>query len=196
MTPELRQARAGFMTASKAAVVMGGLETEGLKKYVAQLAWERVYGPPEDEGYTSAAMERGIALEAEALEWYAFETGTALDQDPDRMIPHPTIPYVGASPDALRPDRVIEVKNPLHFGWMECKRTGKVPSEYRWQVRWQMWCAGLSLADFVCYHPKAGGIIIPFELTDMEAAAMAERAPIVEARIVEWVELLEGRKAA
>lgn len=195
MTPELRAARAGVMTAYKAAVIMGGLETEGLKKYIAQLAWERVYGVPEDEGYTSAAMERGIILEAEALEWYAFETGTALDQDPDRMIPHPTIPNVGASPDALRDDRVIEVKNPLHFGWMEVKRTGKVPSEYRWQCRWQMWCAEKRLADFVAYHPAAGGLIIPMELADEEIEQMAERVPIIEKRIADWVELL-GSKAA
>lgn len=191
MTPELRLARAGKLTASKAAVVMGGLDTKGLADYVKQIAWERVYGPPDEEGYKSAAMERGTLLEAEALSWYAFETSTALDQEPDRAIDHPTVPNVAASPDALRPDRVIEVKCPMPPAWMEVKRTMKVPAEYRWQVRWQMWCAGKSLADFVCYHPSAGGIIIAAELSDEDAQAMADRVPIVEAMIAEWVNILE-----
>lgn len=181
------------MTASKAAVVMGGLDTDGLKRYVCQLAWERVYGVSEEEGYTSAAMERGIALEAEALAWYAFETGSALDQDPDRIIDHPTMPFVAASPDALREDRTIEAKCPLHFAWMQTKKTGQVPSEYRWQCRWQMWCAGVRLCDFVAYHPSAGGIIVPISLSDDEIAQMTERVPIVEARIAEWVNVLENK---
>jgi putative phage-type endonuclease len=192
MTPELRLARCGKMTASRAPVVMGGLDTKGLADYVKQIAWERVYGPPDEEGYKSAAMERGTLLEAEALSWYAFETSTALDQEPDRAIDHPTVPNVAASPDALRPDRVVEAKCPMPPAWMEVKRTMKVPAEYRWQARWQMWCCGLSLADFVCYHPSAGGIIIAAELSDEDAQAMADRVPIVEAMIAEWVAILEA----
>ena len=195
MTPELRAARAGHLTASKAAVVMGGLETDGLKRYVAQIAWERVYGPSEDSDYQSPAMERGTILEAEALEWYVFETGSDVDHDPDRMLTHPTVPFVGASPDAMRSDRVIEVKCPLHFAWMEVKRTGLVPSEYRWQCRWQQWVSGLSHCDFVCYHPKAGGLIVPTQVTDEEIEQMATRVPIIEERIAAWVEILT-RKAA
>ena len=191
MTPELRLARAGKLTASKASIVMGGLDTKGLADYVKETAWERVYGPPDEEGYKSAAMERGTLLEAEALSWYAFETGSALDQDSDRAIDHPTVPNVAASPDALRPDRVVEVKCPMPRAWMEVKRTMKVPADYRWQVRWQMWCAGKNLADFVCYHPSAGGIIIAAELSDEDAKAMADRVPVVEAMIAEWVNILE-----
>lgn len=191
MTPELRLARAGKLTASKAAIVMGGLETKGLADYVKEIAWERVYGPPEEEGYKSAAMERGTLLEAEALSWYAFETGSALDQDSDRAIDHPTILNVAASPDALRPDRVVEVKCPMPRAWMDVKRAMKVPAEYRWQVRWQMWCAGVWLADFVCYHPSAGGLIVPFALNSEDVQEMADRVPIVEAMIAEWVAILE-----
>ena len=191
MTPELRLARSGKLTASKAAVVMGGLDTKGLADYVRDIAWERVYGPSEDEGYKSEAMERGVLLEAEALSWYAFETGSALDQEPDRAIDHPTVPNVAASPDALRPDRVIEVKCPMPRAWMDVKKTGLVPSEYRWQVRWQMWCADRRLADFVCYHPSAGGLIVPFELADSDVELMAARVPVVESMIAEWVNILE-----
>ena len=191
MTPELRQARAGKMTASKAGIIMGGLDTKGLADYVMQLAWERVYGVSDDPGYTSPAMERGTLLEAEALSWYAFETDSEPDQDSDRTIVHPDFPTVAASPDALLSDRCIEAKCPMPRAWMEVKRTMKIPAEYRWQVRWQMWCAGKNLADFVCYHPSAGGIIIAAELSDEDAKAMADRVPVVEAMIAEWVNILE-----
>ena len=194
MTPELRQARAGKLTASKASVVMGGLDTKGLADYVMQLAWERVYGVSDDPGYTSPAMERGTLLEADALAWYAFETDSEPDQDSDRTIVHPDFPTVAASPDALLSDRCIEAKCPMPRAWMEVKRTMKVPAEYRWQCRWQMWCSNLRLNDFVCFHPSAGGLIVPIEITDDEIAQMAERVPLVEKMIADWIDILE-RKA-
>lgn len=196
MTPELRQARAGKMTASKAAVLMGGLETEGLKSYVMDLAWERVYGADDDESYQSEAMKRGQRVEADALAWYAFETDSVIDHDPDRTINHPSVPMVAASPDALRADRVIEVKSPLHRAWMDVARTGQVPSAYRWQCRWQMWCAGVASCDFVAYHPQSGGIIVPFNIDDESIIAMIERVPIIEAKISAWIDVLTTRKAA
>ena len=170
---------------------MGGLDTNGLADYVKELAWERVYGVSDDPGYTSSAMERGTLLEADALAWYAFETDSEPDQDSDRTIVHPDFPTVAASPDAILVDRCIEAKCPMPRAWMEVKRTMKIPAEYRWQVRWQMWCAGKNLADFVCYHPSAGGIIIAAELSDEDAKAMADRVPVVEAMIAEWVNILE-----
>ena len=193
MTPELRLARAGKLTASKASIVMGGLDTKGLSDYVMQLAWERVYGVSDDHGYTSPAMERGTLLEAEALSWYAFETGSALDQDSDRTIVHPDFPTVAASPDALLSDRCIEVKCPMPRAWMETKKTGQVPSVYRWQCRWQQWVCGKRQNDYISYHPSAGGIIVPVYVTDEEIQQMEERVPIIEARIMEWVKVLEDK---
>lgn len=183
------------MTASKAAVLMGGLDTAGLKSYVMDLAWERVYGVPEEDGYTNPAMERGVILEALARDWYSFQTDSVVDHDPDRAIDHPTIPMVAASPDGLLPDRVLEVKCPLHKAWMEVKRTGLVPSEYRWQCNWQMWVTGRKLCDFVCWHPLAGGLIVPFPF-DAGEQQMAERAALIETKIAEWITILKDQRAA
>lgn len=191
MTPELRAKRAGKMTASRAAVLMGGLETSGLDGYIRDLAWERVHGLIEDESYQSAAMLRGKEIEGEALSWYAFATDSVLDVDPDRTIDHPTVPFVAATPDALLPDRVVEVKCPLHREWMECKRRMKPPSQYLHQARWQMWCAGVELCDFVIYHPKVGGLILPFRVTPEECAFMAERAAWVNRRVNDWIDVLQ-----
>jgi putative phage-type endonuclease len=193
VTPELRQKRAGKLTASKAAVIMGGLDTSGLDLYIKDLAWERVYGPVE-EGYRNDAMDRGKAMESVALDWYAFETDSVLDRDPDRTVDHPLLGMVAATPDALRDDRVVEAKSPLHRAWMETARTDKVPSEYRWQCRWQMWCTGFSLCDFIAYHPQGGGLIVPIEIEKSEIAEMAARVEIIEERIAKWVAILNNRK--
>lgn len=196
MTPELRQARAGKLTASKAPVTMGGLDTSGLKSYVMDLAWERVYGVPDDEAFETPAMARGKELESAARDWYAFMTDAVVDHDPDRTIDHPTIPMIAASPDGLMADRVLETKCPLHKAWMEVKRTGLVPSEYRWQCRWQMWVTGKQLCDFVCWHPLAGGLIVPIAVTAAECDEMAARAALIEKRICEWVEILQNKREA
>jgi putative phage-type endonuclease len=160
------------------------------------LAWERVYGVPDEDAYENEAMKRGKALEAAARDWYAFTTDAVVDHDPDRTIDHPTIPMIAASPDGLMADRVLETKCPLHKAWMEVKRTGLVPSEYRWQCRWQCWVTGRQLCDFVCWHPLAGGLIVPIAVTTAECDEMATRAALIEKRIAEWVEILQNKREA
>jgi len=175
---------------------MGGLETSGLATYVKSLAWERVYGA-RDEEYRSAAMDRGNELEPRALDWYETQQGSPVVRSPGFM-QHPSIAFVGASPDALTPFQTVQVKCPLHGAWMETKRTMQVPSEYRWQCRWEMWVCGLFECEFVTWHPVAGGLIIPIGATTSEFEQMAERAAIVNVMVQKWVEILTdaGRLAA
>jgi hypothetical protein len=93
--------------------------------------------------------------------------------------------------------QVVECKCPLFSAWMEVKRTMQVPAEYRWQVRWQLWVLGLRAADFVCFHPIAGGLIVPFTVTDAECGQMAERAAVVDRMVQKWVDILrDAREAA
>lgn len=191
--------RLGKLTASKAGVIMGGLDTSGLQTYVKSLAWERVYGA-RDEEYRNAAMDRGNALEPQALDWVEFELGQPITRTPGLML-HDSIPYVAASPDALTemPDvvdpakkfgAVIECKCPLVSAWMEVKRTREVPAEYRWQLRWQMWVCGKPRALFVCYHPVAGGLLLNYAVSAAECDKMAERAAVVDKMVSKWVEVL------
>lgn len=193
-TPEWFALRAGKFSASKAAVIMGGLDTAGLDAYIRDLAWERVYGPILDGGYKSSAMERGNAVEPEARDWYAFEKGIVVEQV--SLVEHATIPNVVWSPDGVFGRKAIEAKSPLHKAWMDVLATGKVPSEYRWQCRWACWVGELEALDFVCYHPKPGGIIIPWETTESEKQQMAERVALLEPKVQAWVDKLNERKAA
>lgn len=192
-TDEWHAIRAGKWSASKAATIMGGLDTKGLADLVKDVAWERVYGPI-GGGFKSAAMERGNELEPEARDWYAFEKGAVVEQV--GFVEHATIANVGWSPDGLSGAGAIEAKNPLHRAWMEVNRTRKIPAEYRWQARWAMWVGELEWLDFVVYHPAAGGIIIAAEVTEYEKQDMAERVALLETRVAEEVALLNERKAA
>ncbi|MCA9045084.1 MAG: YqaJ viral recombinase family protein [Planctomycetaceae bacterium] len=191
--------RLGKLTASKAGVIMGGLETSGLATYVKRLAWERFYGVPAEDIAKTAAMDRGNELEAAALDWYEFETDSELLRTPGFMA-HPVIECVGASPDAVvyfdqGPIRTAQCKCPLSAAWMEVKRTLKVPAEYRWQCKWEAWVVGVPAFDFFVWHPVAGGIIVAGEVTTEECEQMAERAAVVDGLVQKWVEILTERAA-
>lgn len=193
-TPEWHALKAGKWSGSKAAVIMGGLDTSGLASLIKDIAWERVYGATEG-GFKSAAMERGNELEPESREWYAFTRGVEVEQV--AFVEHATVPHTGWSPDGLvGPDGGIEAKNPLHKAWMEVKRTGKVPSEYRWQTKWGMWVGQLDWLDFVAYHPAPGGLIVPCSVTESEKQQMEERVYVLEKKVAEWVEILTDSKEA
>jgi putative phage-type endonuclease len=194
-TPEWDAIRAGRWSASRAATIMGGLDTQGLKDYVMDIAWGRVYGPVEHGSFKSAAMERGNNLEESTRESYAFQTDNVIETC--GFVEHASIPWVGWSPDGLVGRKHgIEAKNPLHKAYMEVKRTDKIPAEYRWQVRFGMWVGQLDTMDFLCDHPKAGLIVIPCEVTDSEKQQMEERIHLLEPRVREWMDILLDKRAA
>jgi hypothetical protein len=198
---DLDPRRIGCMTASMAAVIMGADKTEGLKKYVRELAGERVFGPLGEEGFKSKWTDRGHEQENDALSWFEFDSGLTFERQP--FVPHPSIPYVAATPDGLlRSSYTVEAKSPSFAIWCETReavwlgRIGldAVPSQYRHQCRWQCWCAGVPEGRFVAYHPAGGGqgIVVPYTITDEEIAAMQKRVVTVEGMIRNWVEILRG----
>lgn len=193
-SPEWFAIKAGKWSASDGATIMGGLETAGLASLIKDKAWERVYGSAESESYRSPAMERGTLLEAEARDFYAFATGTDVQQV--GFVEHATIANVGWSPDGLCLPRATEIKCPLHKAWMEVKRTNKVPAEYRWQCAWACWVGQLDGLDFVAYHPQAGGLLIPYDFDAALAEQMAARVALLEAKVSEWVDILNDQQKA
>lgn len=193
-SPEWYAIKAGKWSASNAATIMGGLDTSGLASLVQDIAWERVYGPTPG-GYRSPAMDRGNELEGEARHWYEQTTGLAIEQV--GFVAHAELPTVGWSPDGMHGDRfAIEAKCPLHKAWMQVKRTGKVPAEYRWQTKWGMWVGQLDGEDFLAYHPIPGGLVVACEVTEDEKQQMAERVQLLEQRVAQWVEVLGNQRNA
>lgn len=186
--------KAGKWSASKAAIIMGGLDTSGLASLIEDIAWERVHGPI-GGGYKSPAMERGTEMEPESRDCYAFSRDVEVKQC--GFVEHASIANVGWSPDGLvLPRRGIEAKNPGHRAWMKVKKSGLIPAEYRWQTKWGMWVGELEALDFLCYRPEAGLIVIAAEVTDAEKTQMAERVALLEKKVGEWVAIITQEKAA
>jgi len=146
--------RAGLPTASNFSkiVTSKGLPSKSAKKYMYQLAIERVTGKKEDT-YTSQAMERGSLLEEEARSGYSLVTGLSVEtvglcwKDDKKS--------VGASPDGLVDGSkgCLEIKCPSAAVHCEYLINNKVPTEYFVQVQGQMYVTGCAWSDFVSYYP-------------------------------------------
>jgi len=152
-----RRARAGRVTASRASdflakVKSGGYSTSR-KNYLIQLAAERLTGQPQDDGFVSAAMARGIELEPAAFSAYEAVTGEWAERV--GFLVHNDV-LIGASPDGVIGDYVgvleLKVPNPAtHIGYL---RAGVLPSDYLPQVMHQLLVSGADYCDFMSYGPN------------------------------------------
>ena len=155
-TPEWFAQRLGNVTASRMSDVLAkGKSGEAVtrQKYRMQLVAERITGLVA-ESFTSAAMEWGTEQEKFARIRYEADTGYFVDEA--EFYTHPTIKWLGASPDGLLNDTggLLEIKCPntqTHLGYLLDK---KAPAAYINQMQTQMWVTGRAWCDFVSYDPR------------------------------------------
>ncbi len=149
-------ARAGKVTASRAsdflAKTKSGYSTSR-KNYLVQLVAERLTGQPQEDGYVSPAMQRGMDLEPVAFNAYEAATGTM----PQHVgfLQHNELP-IGASPDGVIGDfdGILELKVPnpaTHLGYL---RMGGLPADYLPQVSHHLLVSGAAYCDFMSYGPN------------------------------------------
>jgi predicted phage-related endonuclease len=148
--------RLGHVTASRFQDILLGKKGAYLQereKYMLQLVTERIYGRA-TESASSQAMQWGKDAEPLARAAYEVETGSIVTESD--FVRHPTIPYVGCSPDGLiDADGGYESKCPansaIHIGtW----RDG-MPKAHIAQVQGCMWVTGRQWWDFISYDPRA-----------------------------------------
>jgi hypothetical protein len=161
-TAEWLQARVARVTASNIDRAMKMLSrASGAKKagdssadrdkYILELATELITRVPA-EHYVSKPMEIGTQFEGEARTEYWMATGREVDET--GFILHPTIDFLGASPDGLiLPTHGLEIKVPLMATHMAYLREDVVPEEYIPQMQCNMLCCELPAWDFVSYCP-------------------------------------------
>lgn len=149
--------RCGKLTASRFADVMniiaGGKPGANRRALVTLLAVERLTGVTV-ETYQNDAMRRGTELEGEARAAYEAHTGD-LVREVD-FIQHPTLSFVGVSPDGLLdPSGMTEFKCPANMAkHLEALRSNEHATEYRWQLQGQLWVADREWVDAVSYDPR------------------------------------------
>lgn len=203
LSPEWFAAKAGVISASSVADLMAKTKSgpsTSRKNYITQLAVERITGT-RDEGYSNAAMQRGIALEPEARAEYerlrcvlVEEVGFAL---------HDVMDYAGASMDGLvGDDGLLEIKCPTAMAkHAEALRNGAHAAEYRWQVMAQLWISGRAWCDVASFDPRfPEGLQLAITRVHRDEKAIAElvsECTAAEIEIRELVDELQNmRKAA
>lgn len=148
-------ARMGRVTASRVADVMAATKSgpaASRKNYMMELLCQRLTGKSE-EGFTSAAMQRGTDLEPIARSAYEVDAGVMVVET--GLILHPSGIAFGASPDGLvNGDGLVEIKCPNTATHVEFLRTGKPDGKYLWQMAAQMECAGRDWCDFVSFDDR------------------------------------------
>lgn len=153
-TPEFFAQRLGHVTASMMSHVLAvgkGGEALTRKNYRLQLVAERMSGKVA-ESFSSSAIEFGIATEPLARMQYESYAGTLVDEAP--FCTHPSIKWVGASPDGFVNDGLLEIKCPntqTHLGY---RLDNRCPPRYVDQIQCQLWCTERDWADFVSFDPR------------------------------------------
>lgn len=164
-TDEWFAARCGCVTASRLSDVMAKTKSgysASRKNYMMDLICQRLTGKSE-QGFTTAAMQRGTELEPVARERYILNQFDA-DVIEVGFIPHPTIEWFGASPDGMvNDDGLLEIKCPNTATHVDTLRTGKPKREYILQMHAQMMCTGRNWCDFVSFDDRLPENLAYFE---------------------------------
>jgi len=98
------------------------------------------------------AMQWGIEQEPYAKEYYKSIMGSEITDV--GFVKHPTIEYLGASPDGLVTDGLVEFKCPTTPTHMKYIMDGVVPEIYKPQMALQCIVTGRKWCDFVSFDPR------------------------------------------
>lgn len=154
-TEEWYAARCGMLTAS----TVGKLLTSTLKvsdgkaahDLTMALAAERITGHVE-EGWTSAAMERGNLEEPLARDLYAEHTGSKVTQVGYMVRTFDSGQQLGYSPDGLiGKSGLIEIKSRNQKVQVQHTLADVVPSEHMAQIQAGLLVSGREWCDYVSY---------------------------------------------
>lgn len=145
--------RLGHVTASKADCVLAGKETAKRQGYIIQLVTERLTGQVQDS-FTNSAMAWGTEQEPVARAVYQSTLAGDLFVEETGFVKHPTIEWLGASPDGLVGAGLVEIKCPNSTTHVEYLMDGKVPAKYKPQMMVQMLCTQRKWCDFVSFDPR------------------------------------------
>jgi hypothetical protein len=151
--------KAGKLSGSRFRAVLdlnkrNGQPNKPRRDLIADLRRELVTGvltPVEPNDY----MAHGTRCEPIACALYAFTYDVEVEHA--AWIPHPTLDYLGFSPDGLiGADGMIEIKSPaLEPRHTRTVQSGKCPDDYMAQCQGGMWITGRQWCDFVSFWEPA-----------------------------------------
>jgi putative phage-type endonuclease len=150
-TDDWYKARLGHLTASRASDALAKKDSATRRNYAIQLVTERLTKLPV-EGFQSAAMQWGTEQEPVARAAYEVHTGNFVEQTGFHT--HPSIKWLGASPDGFAGSGLIEIKCPNSNTHVDYLLSKEVPAKYKPQMLTQMLVTGRTWCDFVSFDPR------------------------------------------
>lgn len=153
-TDDWLKERLGFVTASRVADVLAvGRSGEATTRfnYKWDLITQRLTNQIQ-ESYQNDAMLWGV--EKEPIARIAYETKTGLFVEEVGFIKHPTINWVGCSPDGLVNEGGLEIKCPNSQTHLQTINAKKAPAKYIPQIQMSMWVTNRAWWDFVSFDPR------------------------------------------
>ena len=155
-SPEWFSARLGKITASRLGDLMKVTkygESTYKTRLRMELAIERITGKSASNVVMNKAMHDGVEREPDARNLFEAITGKEVAEC--GSFDHPVIVNSAASPDGLirGEDAILEIKCPTHVTHAKNLMAKTMPSNYIYQVQWQIACTGSTLGYFASYHP-------------------------------------------
>lgn len=152
-SPEWLRARAGIPTASQFATVLAKGKDGGSsltrRTYMHQIAGEVITGEPDQSWEGNKHTERGHAMEAEARDLYAFQTGAQLHR-----VAFIRNGRAGCSPDSLiGDDGGAEIKTKLPHLLIDVILKDEFPPAHKAQVQGTLWLSKRQWWDIAIYWP-------------------------------------------
>jgi putative phage-type endonuclease len=139
-TPEWYDARMTMITASDIAQALGCAKFGTQKQFFVKKCG-RAEEQKEFDG-SLPPLKWGVMFEPAANSVYESLNGVRLNEF--GLLRHPSVPFLGASPDGITDDGVmVEIKCP----WRR-KITGEVPLQYYYQIQGQLEVTGLRDCDY------------------------------------------------
>lgn len=161
-SPEWFAARIGIPTASNFDRILTptGKSSTQAEGYMNRLLAEWITGKTSDIEQ-SEWMKRGVEMEAEARNYYAFQHSVEIKQV--GVVYQDERKLVSCSPDGLMEASGLEVKCPAphtHVGYL---LRGVLPTDYVPQVQGSMYVTGLKSWAFISYNPDMDPLVVQVE---------------------------------
>jgi hypothetical protein len=188
---EWLRARMGIPTASAFGQLLAKGEGKTRRTYMLKLAGEIITGEPM-ESFSNEHTERGHAMEDEARDLYAFQTGAQLER-----VGFIRNGRAGCSPDSLiGSDGGLEIKTKLPHLLIELMLKNEFPPEHKAQVQGTLWVAKREWWDLSVYYRAMPPFVIRAHRDERYIQTLATEVDRFNAELDQVVEQIRRRGEA
>jgi hypothetical protein len=137
-----------------------GKPSKQWREYACVLIAERIL-QQKIEFYNSPAMERGLIVEVDAVDWYEFDQDVTTQRVGFITDDNHTL---GCSPDRLvGAEGLLEIKAPLPHTQVDYWISGEISERFRPQLQGQLYISQRSWVDIVCWHDVLPKLVMRVE---------------------------------